>query len=125
MVGNDFEETTARLKQLMEKEEGRLEWSKSHNSKFEITKSAVIHFSRKSRADLEVVGNRIPMFKPPLLVDGQAIMEVQSYKYLGLIIDAQIRWKEQAQRAVANATKWLLQYRRLTRPLTGTSAKLM
>jgi hypothetical protein len=37
----------------------------------------------------------------------------------------QLRWKEQAQRTVANATKWLLQYRRLTKPSTGASAKLM
>lgn len=48
-VGKDFEETTERLKQLMEKEGGRLDWSKSHNSKFEITKSAVLHFSRKTK----------------------------------------------------------------------------
>ena len=65
------------------------------------------------------------MLKPPLLVDGQTITEVQSYKYLGLIINVQLRWKEQAQRVVANATKWLLQYRRLIRPSTGTSARLM
>ena len=50
---------------------------------------------------------------------------MQSFKYLGTQIDAQLRWKEQAQRVAANATKWILQYRRLTRPSTGVSNKLM
>jgi hypothetical protein len=65
------------------------------------------------------------LVKPPLLVDGQDIKEVQSYKYLGVQIDAQIRWKEQQQQAISNATKWLLLYRRLMRPSTGTNARLM
>ena len=55
----------------------------------------------------------------------QTIPEVQSYKYLEIQIDSQLRWKEQTQRAIAKATKWLLQYRRLTRPSSGTNARLM
>jgi ribonuclease HI len=85
----------------------------------------VIHLSRKTEVDPEDVRKRIPLTRPQLSVNGHVIQEVQSYKYLGIQIDAQLRWKEQAQRAVANATKWLLQYRRLTRPSSGTSAKLM
>lgn len=62
---------------------------------------------------------------PPLTVDGQAITIVQSYKYLGVQIDTQLRWNEQVQRVVVNTTKWLLQYRRLTRPSSRTSTRLM
>ena len=50
---------------------------------------------------------------------------MECFKYLGVQIDAQLRWKEQAQRAIANATKWILQFRRLTRPSTGVKSKLM
>ena len=75
--------------------------------------------------DPENNDSRIPLTKPPLTVNNQVIAEVQSYKYLGIQIDVQLRWKEQVQRAVANATKWLLQFRRLTKPSTGTSARLM
>ena len=124
-IGNDFEETTTRLQNLMIKHEGGLDWSRSHNSKFEINKSAVLHLTRKTRIDPEDVRNRIPLIKPPLIVNHQTIGEVQIYKYLGILINNQLRWREQSQRAVANATKWLLQYRRLTRPSSGTSARLM
>ena len=124
-IGNDFEETTQRLQNLMEKRGGALDWSKDHNSKFEITKSAILHLTRKTRIDPEDDSKRIPLEKPLLIVNNKTIGEVQFFKYLGILIDAQIRWKEQVNRAVANATKWLLQFRRLTRPSTGTSARLM
>lgn len=115
-IGGDFVETTARLKNMMEKQRGGLEWSEQHNSRFEISKSAILHLSRKTTLDPEVDNHRIPLYRPALMVNGQIIKEVSSYKYLGVQIDAQLRWKEQAQQAIANTTKWLLQFRRLTRP---------
>ena len=65
------------------------------------------------------------MERPKLMLEGQEVEEVECYKYLGVQIDSQLRWKEQAQQATANATKWLLQYWRLTRPSMGVNPKLM
>ena len=124
-IGPDFDETTQRLRNMMTKEDGGLQWSRDHNSRFEVTKSAVLHFSRKTVPDPEDRSRRIPLYKPPLTLEGQLVQEVRSYKYLGIQVDAHLRWKEQAQRATANATKWILQFRRLTRPSTGVKAKLM
>jgi ribonuclease HI len=124
-IGRDFEETTARLQNMMVKQNGGMDWSRTHNSRFEMSKSAVLHLTRRTTEDPEDTTSRISLPKPPLIVDNQTIAEVQSYKYLGVQIDTQLRWKEQVQRAVSNATKWLLQYRRLTRPSSGTNARLM
>jgi hypothetical protein len=124
-TGPDFEETTLRLKNMMTKEDGGIRWSIEHNSHFEVTKSAILHFSRKTLQDPENDNGRVPMNRPPLVLEGQVVQEVESYKYLGVQIDARLRWKEQAQRAAANATKWLLQFRRLTRPSTGVRTRLM
>ena len=124
-VGNDFEESTQRLKTMMTIEEGGLQWSREHNSKFEVSKSAIVHFSRKTVPDPETDHGRLPLERPKLTLDGQEVAEADCYKYLGIQIDAQLRWKVQAQRATANATKWILQYRRLTRPTTGVGSKLM
>ena len=124
-IGNSFEESTQRLKTMMTKVDGGLQWSKEHNSKFEVSKSAIIHFSRKTIPDPETDHGRLPLDRPKLTLEGQDVNEVECYKYLGIQIDAQLRWKEQAQRATANATKWILQYRRLTRPSTGVGSKLM
>jgi ribonuclease HI/exonuclease III len=124
-VGQDFEESTQRLQQMMTREEGGLKWSEEHNSRFEVNKSAIVHFTRKTSPDPEVERRRIPMERPALILEGQEVKESNCYKYLGIQLDAQLRWKEQAQRATANATKWILQYRRLTRPSTGVKSKLM
>jgi hypothetical protein len=59
------------------------------------------------------------------MVNGTQIKEVENVKYLGVLIDAQLRWNAQSQQAISNATKWLLQLRRLTSPNTGVKAKLM
>jgi ribonuclease HI len=124
-VGADFMETTQCLKLMMTKDDGGLQWSKDHNSKFEVSKSAVLHLTRKTLPNPEVERGRIQLPRPKLSLEGQEVTEVTCYKYLGVQIDAQLRWKEQAQRATANTTKWILQYRRLTRPSTGVGSKLM
>ena len=59
--GNDFTETTQRLKALMTKEDGGLQWSREHNSRFEVSKSAIVHFSRKTIPDPESDNGRIPL----------------------------------------------------------------
>ena len=40
-------------------------------------------------------------------------------------MDSQLRWNIQAQKGVANATSWVMQFHRLTRISTGISVKLM
>jgi len=110
---------------MITKEDGGLQWSRDHNSKFKVSKSVVLHATWRMQADPDDPAKRIRLDRPPLLIEGQRIQEVQSFKYLGIQVDALLNWKEQAQRAAANATKWILQFRRLTRPATGVSGKLM
>ena len=124
-TGTDFEGTTQRLSNMMTKNEGGLQWSNNHNSRFEVTKSAIIHFSKKTAPDPDLEHGRIPLHKPALTLEGQIVPEVENYKYLGIQVDAHLRWREQAQRAIANATKWILQFRRLTKPSTGVKPGLM
>ena len=82
---------------MMTKEDGGLQWSKDHNSKFEVSKSAVIHLTRRTVPDPDAERGRVPMERPALTLEGQEVKEVTCYKYLGIQIDSQLRWKEQAQ----------------------------
>ena len=109
-IGTDLTETTTRLRNIMTKEDRGLDWSLKHNSKFEVNKSAIMHFTRKTTQDPNDNGRRIPIPNPDLILEGQTVKQVQTYKYLGIIINTHLNWKEQAQRATANATKWILQY---------------
>jgi hypothetical protein len=65
-TGPNFEGTTKRLNNMMTKEDGGLQWSAEHNSHFEVTKSAILHFSRKMLQDPEADNGCIPMDRPPL-----------------------------------------------------------
>ena len=69
----------------------------------------VLHLLRKTIPDPDEEGSRIPLPKPDLILQHQTVQEVESYKYLGILIDANLHWKEQAQRATANANKWIFQ----------------
>jgi hypothetical protein len=89
--GVNFEDLTNRLKQLMVKDNGGLNWSKEHNSKFEVSKSVIVHFTRKTAPDPETDRGCIPLEKPKLLLGGQEVTQLDCFKYLGVQIDTQLR----------------------------------
>jgi len=59
------------------------------------------------------------------VIEGKIIQEVSTFKYLGVRIDSKLGWSEQAQASNASAARWIMQFKRLTRPSTGVSPKLM
>ncbi|KAJ6630418.1 hypothetical protein B0H10DRAFT_1774916 [Mycena sp. CBHHK59/15] len=54
-----------------------------------------------------------------LVTPAHTIQPSESAKYLGHIMDLQLRWKEQVQQAVAKGTKAIMAVNRLTRPTFG------
>jgi hypothetical protein len=123
--GDDFEDTTSGIQHIMNREDGGFEWGKEHNSSFEIDKLAVMHCTNKRLRDPANARKSIPLPRPELKLRGRVIQEVESYKYLGIMVDSKLRWGVQGRRAAAKATNWILMFRRLTRPSTGVSARLM
>ncbi|KAI0315021.1 hypothetical protein OF83DRAFT_1062845, partial [Amylostereum chailletii] len=95
---------------------GGIEWSKSHNSRFEPTKLALLHFSR---------GRAAPRPSLTLAHLNVTVKPEKCVKYLGILIDQELRWSEQAANAKAKATAWVSQFRRLSRPSTGMPAKIL
>jgi len=124
-IGNTFQETVEKLKEMMEREGGGFEWSSEHNSRFEITKVAVMHLSQGSGQKEDGTKIKLHELAPPLTLCGTTIEAVKSYKYLGVLIDPELRWKAQTMRAIEKATKWVLLFKRLTKPSTGVRLKLM
>jgi hypothetical protein len=55
---------------------------------FEVSKSVVMHLSRKTRPDPDSERGRIPLEKPKLTLDGQEVKETNCFKYLGVQIDS-------------------------------------
>ena len=113
-----FKETTRSLKRFMERRDGGFDWAKDHNLNFEISKIAVLHCQPNARKPTDRPN-------PVLRLEGKAIKEVDSYKYLGVHIDGQLRWRIQENAAVAKATSYVMMFRRLTRTNLGIRPRLM
>jgi hypothetical protein len=113
-IGPTFEDTHRTLKDMMERPNGALQWSRDHNSKFEVNKFALIDFTR-SRTKA----------RPPLTIQDTIIKPTEHHRFLGLVVDQELTWKFQAGHAIAKGTEYVLQLRRLSRPSNGVSAKLM
>ncbi|KAK6969141.1 hypothetical protein R3P38DRAFT_2417709, partial [Favolaschia claudopus] len=84
-------------------------WSYTHACSFDLGKFQLVHYTR----------NRGKYAPVPLVTPTHIIPATDSATYLGLIMDRQLRWKEQVQRAVAKGTKAILAVSRLTRPSFG------
>ncbi|KAJ3473815.1 hypothetical protein NLI96_g12812 [Meripilus lineatus] len=102
--GNTFAEAHEKLKVMMEKEEGILEEARVRNIEFEIMKSAIVDFSRKRQRHPTLPRRMVPLARPEVVIDGQTLRPQASYKFLGLVVDEELRFKEHAERAVVKGT---------------------
>ena len=91
---------------------GGFDWDLNHNSNFKISKVAVMHCQPRARKPTDRPN-------PTLKLRGRMIKEVGSYKYLGVHIDGQLRWKIQEKEAMAKATSYILMFCRLTHTSLG------
>ena len=104
-----FEEAHEVLADMMTRPGGMVEWSKSHNSSIEYSKLALIDFSHP--------GVKKP--RPPLELPSITIEPTQSAKYLGIVLDQNLKWTQQAASVRGKGSKWAAQIKRLTRPTWG------
>ena len=113
-AASSFTGTHRILKSMMVHRNGGYDWSVAHNSKFEASKSVLIDFSRNKNLD-----------RPHMTLRGTAITPQTSHKFLGVMLDQELRWREQADYALSKAAKWTLAFRRLARPTSGVNLRLM
>ena len=97
--GKDFQDTHQKLRNMMSKQRGVINWSKMHSSPLEYSKLALINFaSRHKKAD-----------NLPLLLPHRTIEPSDSTRYLGTIINRHLNWKAQHSYVVEKGTKWAAQ----------------
>jgi len=123
--GESYEESNAKLKNMMEKSGGALEWSEEQNAEFELEKTALICLSRKRIPNPESPRKTIPSLRKPITIRNHTIQPSKSHKFLGIIIDKNLNFKEQAARALAKGTKYAMACTRMIRPTKGIHGKLM
>ena len=111
-------QTMQALKNFMERREGSFKWAQDHNSKFKISKVAVLHCQPRARKP-----TNLPL--PVLWLQGKAIKQVESYKYLGVHIDGQLCWRVQENKVMVKATSYVMMFCRLTCTNLGIRPRLM
>ena len=108
-----FEEAHEILAEMMTRPGGMVEWSKSHNSSIEYSKLALIDFAHP--------GVKKP--RPPLVLPGVTLKPSQNAKYLGIVLDQNLKWTQQVANICGKGSKWAAQIKRLTRPTWGLTPK--
>jgi hypothetical protein len=98
-VGDTLDQCHTKLKDMMERPGGGFDWSFTHNSPFELSKTALMNFPRSYR---DPIPGSLSLDKPN--GDGtftpSLTHPVTSYKYLGVIFDPKLHWSLQQAKAL-------------------------
>ena len=113
-IADSFTETHNILKDMLERPGGGLEWSKDHNSRFEASKFGLLDFTLSKTKQ-----------RPQMSFRGVTIKPAPSHKFLGVIVDQELRWKEHTAYAIAKGASHAMLLRCLSSPAHGISTKLI
>jgi len=114
------QEAAEKLKDLFQRQGGPGEWGRTHFSTYEFQKFVAMLMSRRWIEDPE--GGSRKVKHPPLTIqidDEHEVTTSKSHKYLGVIMDNELRFKEHAAYALAKGTKWVGQVKRLSKMARG------
>jgi len=122
---NSYEAANEKLRQMMERPGGALDWSREHNAEFELDKTALLCLSRIRIPDPTNPRKSIPAPRPPIVIQEHIIQPSASAKFLGVIIDENLNFKEHAAHALAKGMKYTLACNRMIKPTKGIRGQLM
>ena len=88
--GKNFSITHAKIHSMMTRPNGAYEWSREHNSLFEMNKLQLKDFSRKKERDPTHKGKMHLITRPPLDLSFSKITLSSTHKLLGLILDQEL-----------------------------------
>lgn len=124
VAGPSFEANNAKLANMMQRTGGGLDWERSHNSPFELDKFGLLHITRKKTDDPNRPGKKMRIPRPSLTINGFIIKPSTSHKFLGVILDDELRFNEHANYAYGKGVKYLGQTQRIAKQQKGISGKV-
>ncbi|KAF9037473.1 hypothetical protein BJ165DRAFT_1353400 [Panaeolus papilionaceus] len=120
-TGPDFRTTHRKIKEVMQRPKGILEWAREHNCTFGIEKFQLVDATRRKIPNPLGTGPKIPMERPPLKLREHTIHPTPHAKFLGLIIDQELRWKKQNASVIAKTAEWISKFNRIARQKGGVA----
>src|SRR6202522_3998 len=105
--GETLENAGEKIEELFKREGGPKDWEQTHHSIYELHKSGALAATRKRVVDPNNPRKRVK--HPPITIKldvGSHITTSSTQKYLGVIMDSELRFKEQAAAAIGKGSRW-------------------
>ncbi len=110
-IGKTFPDCHDKIRQFMERTGGAFDWSRAHNSSYSIDKFGLLN----CKARMKDLG--------PVLTftDGTLVQPTDHHRFLGLLVDHKLRFKQHVALAYARGSQWVALIRRLANAKHGLS----
>jgi hypothetical protein len=103
--GDNSEESNRKIKDMMERPKGGLNWSSTHRSKYPLDKFGLTGFTRRQEKNPRKRHSTRPLSRPTILLHGKESKVLMLHKVLGMILDQELRFKEHANYALKKGTE--------------------
>lgn len=124
--GKTMDDVKQSLEQMVTKpEQGALAWSQRTNCQYSIPKLKFVLYTKRREENTTGTKKTRPVTRPNLDFNGNTLKPSQSAKFLGVIMDQELKFDEQAAAALKKGQAYLAQYRRLTQHSKGVGSKYM
>ncbi|KAJ3499955.1 hypothetical protein NMY22_g19430 [Coprinellus aureogranulatus] len=125
VAGADLEDAARRLEEMYSRDGGLGTWARSHHAKYEVAKFGLVCFTRhRKRVSLAEDGQEEDeRLRPSVWIEGFEVKPSQAHKYLGVMMDEELRFREHTAAMLERGTRWLAQFRRLVRATSGVAAE--
>ena len=109
-----FQEMHSILKDMLERRRGGFKWSTEHNSHFEPSKFALMDFSLNRSKE-----------RPPMTIRGAIVTPSPTHKFLGVILNQELRWREHTAYAIAKGACYTMLICHISKSAQGVPTKLV
>ena len=125
VTGKDFTETHEKIRSIMNRTNGILDWARLHNCEFGVEKFNLLDFTRKLVPNPVNPRKKIPTPRRALILGNQRIPSRETARFLGIIVDNKLNWKGQCAAALAKGQDWVIHFSRIARASKGAHAKYL
>jgi ribonuclease HI len=124
--GPDLQQAAQKIIQMWKQPGGLAEWSQSHFSLYEHSKFIAISFTRKKVVDPSNSRKRVKQAPVEIqLEDHLKVKTTPSHKFLGVILDDELRFKQHADYALAKGTEWEARIRSIAKMARGAKGRFI
>jgi len=113
-----FTDAHKTIRNMMERENGVFNWSRTYSSPLEMNKLALVNFSH-SQAKVSEAENLILFQTTPKGMVRHELKGKPQVKLLGILLDSKLNWSAQHEKVRGNAIKFTAAFRRYTKVASG------